>query len=134
SHPMCVPVRPSAWRSKCTSSTRGSSSTVLVTPLTVTRIRRVGTSAPAVGSSCTTVISCRLSRGGVQDAVQRPAHERAHHVSLELRTSSVVRLRIGRFRGHVRRFRDRSVGQLVAGEGLFRRGGPRAERAYTVQC
>ena len=49
SHPVWVPVRRRPWRSRCASSSRGSTSAVRAWPLTVTVTRRTGTEASASG-------------------------------------------------------------------------------------
>ena len=43
SQPMCVPVSPSPRRTRWASSSRGSTSATFLAPLTVNRIRRIGT-------------------------------------------------------------------------------------------
>jgi hypothetical protein len=92
SQPMWVPVKPRPRRSRWASSSRGSTSATLRWPLTVTLIRRTGTSCAPTSSwsSYTMVMSGRpLTVAGVT-AAEQPHHERAHHVPLVLRAAAVV--------------------------------------------
>jgi hypothetical protein len=62
SQPMCVPVSPSPRRIRCDSSSRGSTSATVRTPLTEIVIRRIGTCAASCASSRMIVMSGRTFR------------------------------------------------------------------------
>src|SRR5262249_28530387 len=124
SQPMCVPVSPSPRRSRCDSSSRGSTSATVRAPLTVTVIRLTGTPAACSLSagSCSVVISGRPLRGRL-GAAEQPRHERAHHVPLVLGAAPMVGPRLGRLPGQLRGQLDLLRGQRLAGQRLGRRGG-----------
>src|SRR5215472_2517747 len=95
SQPMCVPVSPSPRRMRWDSSSLGSTSAILRSPLIVNRIRRTGTSLADASSLTTIVMSGRpLCRalGPAQDAYD----ERPHDVPLVLRAAAVVGPRLRR--------------------------------------
>src|SRR5689334_24023400 len=102
SHPVCVPVRPRPWRSRCASSSRGSTSATRFTPLTVMLTRRVGTSPTAWSRTSLNkpVMSC-CPLGRLLDACQDALDEGAYDLPLVLRASAVIRPRLGRLRGQV---------------------------------
>src|ERR1700730_14001509 len=92
---MWVPVSRSPCRSRWDSSSRGSTSAIPRSPLTVTVIRCSGNPSAPARSACT-VISGRPFRGPAGGLTEDPLHEDAHYVPLVGRAAPVVGARPGR--------------------------------------
>src|SRR5262245_43231965 len=91
SQPTCVPVMPNVSRSRCTSSSRDSTSASRAAPFTVTLILCV---AMLVGSR---------SRNRL---LQRPRREHARHLFLVLDRAAAIGRRLALRRGELRRLGD----------------------------
>src|SRR5215472_15878224 len=120
---MCVPVRPTPRRIRCDSSSRGSTSAIIFSPLIVNLIRRIGTAlvVSSPRSSYTLVMSGRPFRR-VVPAAENALDKRAHHMPLVLGTAAVISYGLRRRGGQVGRLSDGVGAELLSYQRLGRLG------------
>src|SRR5699024_8775171 len=110
SQPIWVPDRPSPWRSRCASSSLGSTSTTLRAPLTVTVILRAfgpgSTTSTLMCPSVLLISGCHL-RSVLPARLQCAHDERVDDASLVVRATTQIARRSSRLGRQPRRFADR---------------------------
>src|SRR5262245_5566764 len=125
SQPMCVPVRPTPRRIRWDSSSRGSTSAIIFSPLIVNLIRRIGTSptvSPSPRSLYTMVMSGRPFRVVIGTA-ENALDECPHHVPLVLGAAAVIGPRLRRRGREIGRLAYRRGAERLADQRLRRLGG-----------